>query len=484
MTDPLFWHRLQFAFTITYHYLFPQLTMGLALLIVVLKAHRRSRTGDERWNDAARFWIRIFGINFAVGRRHRHPDGVPVRHQLGARSRATPAASSARRSRWRGCSPSSSSRASSALLVWGERRLGRAAHFLAALALFVGSWLSGYFIIATNAFMQHPVGLRGRRRRHARSSPTSAAFLLNPWALAQYAHNHDGGGRHRRRSSMAAVGALLRAARASTATQRAQLPAHWASSPASSPALLVAFPTGDQQAQAGRASTSRWRSPRWRAASRAGPTPSITIIGQPNVAERRLDNPITRAGRAQLPRLRRRSTATCAGSTSSPRTTGPTTSSCSTTRSTSWSGLGTLFIALMGARGAAAAGAAGSSEPRALLWVADAGVPVPVHRQHRGLDDRRARAPAVARLRADAHRRGRRRPRCTAARLELPAQKLERGERHHSDEQGAEAHHHVEAVVQRLDVRRPAEHQKAVGPRIEQEVFVGDAAWPATRAGC
>ena len=37
MAEALFWHRIQFTFTITYHYLFPQLTMGLALLIVVLK---------------------------------------------------------------------------------------------------------------------------------------------------------------------------------------------------------------------------------------------------------------------------------------------------------------------------------------------------------------------------------------------------------------------------------------------------------------
>jgi cytochrome d ubiquinol oxidase subunit I len=49
-SDALLWHRLQFAFTIVYHYLFPQLTMGLALLIVVMKslAHR-----DRAWNDAA-----------------------------------------------------------------------------------------------------------------------------------------------------------------------------------------------------------------------------------------------------------------------------------------------------------------------------------------------------------------------------------------------------------------------------------------------
>src|SRR5262249_60640338 len=75
-----------------------------------------------------------------------------------------------------------------ALLVFGERRLGRRGHFLAALALFLGSWLSGYFIICTNAFMQHPVG-------HAPAADGTLqlvdfrAFLLNPWALAQYAHN-------------------------------------------------------------------------------------------------------------------------------------------------------------------------------------------------------------------------------------------------------------------------------------------------------
>jgi len=47
-------HRLHFAFTVTFHYLFPQLTMGLALLIVVLKSFAL-KTGDEHWNQSARF---------------------------------------------------------------------------------------------------------------------------------------------------------------------------------------------------------------------------------------------------------------------------------------------------------------------------------------------------------------------------------------------------------------------------------------------
>src|SRR6202165_3741210 len=59
-------HRLHFAFTITFHYIFPQLTMGLALLLVYLKT-RALRTGDEHFNRAARFWGRIFGSKFVGG---------------------------------------------------------------------------------------------------------------------------------------------------------------------------------------------------------------------------------------------------------------------------------------------------------------------------------------------------------------------------------------------------------------------------------
>ena len=78
MSDPVFLHRLQFAFTIVYHYLFPNLTMGLALLVAVMKG-LGLRAGGRRWNDAARFWIRIFGINFAVG----VVTGIPMEFQFG-----------------------------------------------------------------------------------------------------------------------------------------------------------------------------------------------------------------------------------------------------------------------------------------------------------------------------------------------------------------------------------------------------------------
>src|SRR5438132_12949815 len=76
--DPGFWHRLQFGFTIVYHYLFPQLTMGLALFLVYLKC-RALRIGDEKYNQAVRFWARIFGLNFAVG----VVTGIPMELQFG-----------------------------------------------------------------------------------------------------------------------------------------------------------------------------------------------------------------------------------------------------------------------------------------------------------------------------------------------------------------------------------------------------------------
>src|SRR5256714_4290707 len=71
-------HRLHFAFTVAFHYIFPQLTMGLALLIVYLKT-KFLRTNDERYNRSAKFWARIFGINFAIG----VVTGIPMEFQFG-----------------------------------------------------------------------------------------------------------------------------------------------------------------------------------------------------------------------------------------------------------------------------------------------------------------------------------------------------------------------------------------------------------------
>ena len=77
------------------------------------------------------------------------------------------------------------------LFLFGEKRLGPRGHWWAAFMVFLGSWLSGFFIIATDAWMQHPVGYAiGANGQIALSSLW--ALLLNPWTLWQYLHNMTG----------------------------------------------------------------------------------------------------------------------------------------------------------------------------------------------------------------------------------------------------------------------------------------------------
>jgi cytochrome d ubiquinol oxidase subunit I len=283
--DALFWHRLQFAFTIVYHYLFPQLTMGLALLIVVMKA-LGGRSRGARWNDAARFWIRIFGLNFAMG----VVTGVPMEFQFGtnwARFSAFAGPVVGHTLAMEGLFAFFLESSFLSLLVWGERRLGPKGHFAAAVALWIGSWLSGYFIIATNAFMQHPVG-------HAVGADGAlhladfAAFMFNPWAAATYAHNMIAAV-VTASFVVAAVGALFalqgRHPDASGRFLRVGVIAGLCAS------TLVAFPTGDRQAKmVARFQPVALAAMEGRFAS--GAMADITLIGQPNVAARRLDNPI------------------------------------------------------------------------------------------------------------------------------------------------------------------------------------------------
>jgi len=78
MDDALLIHRIHFGFTAAYHYIFPQITMGLALLIVIFKALALA-TKDEFYNSSARFWAKIFAISFAVG----VVTGIPLEFQFG-----------------------------------------------------------------------------------------------------------------------------------------------------------------------------------------------------------------------------------------------------------------------------------------------------------------------------------------------------------------------------------------------------------------
>ncbi len=189
MDDALLMHRLHFAFTVTFHYLFPQLTMGLAPLIVILKT-LYLRTGNPVYNRAARFWAQVFGINFVIG----VVTGIPMEFQFGTNwsqfARVTGGVIG-QPLVMEGVFSFFLESAFLGLFLYGENRLSRIGHWWAAFAVFAGSWLSGFFIIVTDAWMQYPVAFE--RSPDGSFQVTSFwGLLLNPWAILQYAHNMCG----------------------------------------------------------------------------------------------------------------------------------------------------------------------------------------------------------------------------------------------------------------------------------------------------
>ena len=368
MDDTLFWSRLQFAFTISYHYLFPQLTMGLAWIIVYFK-WRHLRTGNEAYGDAARFWARIFGINFAVG----VVTGIPMEFQFGTN--------------WAGFSRFSGNVIGQTLamegmfafflesamigaMVWGEKRLGPRNHFLATLGVAMGSWLSGYFILTTNAFMQHPVGYATAADGTLRLDDFGE-FLLNPWAMFMFLHNQCAAlvtGSF----VVAAVGALY--ALRNRHAEQASLFLKTGTLIGLIAAFLVAFPTGDRQAKM----VAKYQpvslagmEGRFRSSADA----ELNFIGQPNVKERRLDNAIYLPGALSILAFGHKN-ANVQGLDAFPQDTWPTNIDLLYYAFHIMAGLGTLFILLMGAaniqrwRGRL-------EQSRGLLWILMLAFPFP-----------------------------------------------------------------------------------------------------------
>jgi cytochrome d ubiquinol oxidase subunit I len=182
-------HRLHFAFTVTFHYLFPQLTMGLALLIVVIKTVAL-RTRSEVWDRAARFWGRIFGINFIMG----VVTGIPMEFQFGtnwARFARLSGGVIGQPLAMEGVFSFFLESAFLGLFLYGEKRISPRLHWFSAVMVWLGSWISGFFIIVTDAWMQHPVGYARMPDGHFEML-SFWQLLLNPWAIFQYMHNMTG----------------------------------------------------------------------------------------------------------------------------------------------------------------------------------------------------------------------------------------------------------------------------------------------------
>jgi cytochrome bd ubiquinol oxidase subunit I len=178
--------RWQFGITTVYHFLFVPLTIGLAFLVAGLETAWLVR-GDERYLRATKFWGKLFLINFALG----IATGIVQEFQFGmawsAYSRfvgdifGAPLAIE-------GLLAFFLESTFLGLWIFGWDRLPRAVHAACIWIAAVGTVLSAYFILAANAWMQHPVGFVLDPTTHTARLTSIWAVLTNSTALVAFAH--------------------------------------------------------------------------------------------------------------------------------------------------------------------------------------------------------------------------------------------------------------------------------------------------------
>mgnify|MGYP002713190380 CR=1 FL=1 len=286
MEDMLFYDRIQFAFTITFHYLFPQLTMGLSLMIVYFK-WKFLRTDDVKYNEAAKFWMKIFALNFAMG----VVTGIPMEFQFGtnwAKFSELTGGIIGQPLAMEGMFSFFLESSFLGLFLFGEKLLGQKLHFLAGFLVFLGSWASGFLIIATNSWMQHPVGYEILENGKFVLNNFSALFS-NPWLWPSYLHNQSAS---IVTSSfvVAAVGAFYLLNKKHSEFGKLFLKTAVIFGVIST--IVVAFPTGDLAAK----NVVKYQPITFAAMEGIFKTEDggseIILIGQPNMLEKKLDNKI------------------------------------------------------------------------------------------------------------------------------------------------------------------------------------------------
>ncbi|MFC4295790.1 cytochrome ubiquinol oxidase subunit I [Novosphingobium tardum] len=147
--------RAQFAFTISFHFIFPAFSIGLASFLAVLEA-RWLLSGDDKYLDLFRYWLRIFSVAFAMG----VVSGIVMSYQFGTNwavfsDRAGPI-----------IGPLMAYEVLTAffleagflgVMLFGLERVGRKLHFIATLMVALGTFISAFWIISVNSWMQTPV---------------------------------------------------------------------------------------------------------------------------------------------------------------------------------------------------------------------------------------------------------------------------------------------------------------------------------------
>src|SRR5512135_3198450 len=186
--DPVWLSRLQFGLTASFHYIYPPLSIGLGVILVLMES-LYVRTRLPLYQQMTRFWVRIFGLTFAMG----VASGIVLEFEFGTNW--------ATYSRFVGDVFGGALAAEGifafflesgflALLLFGWDRVGRKLHFFATCMVCLGAHFSSIWIVVANSWMQTPAGFHiVGEGLHARAEITDFwAMVFNPSAMDRLQH--------------------------------------------------------------------------------------------------------------------------------------------------------------------------------------------------------------------------------------------------------------------------------------------------------
>lgn len=174
-TSLIDWSRAQFALTAIYHWLFVPLTLGLAVIMGLMETFYY-RTGDEKWKRSAQYWMKLFGINFAIG----VATGLILEFEFGTNWSnyswfvgdifGAPLAIE-------GILAFFMEATFIAVMFFGWQKVSRGFHLASTWLTGLGATISAWWILVANAWMQNPVGM-------AFNPDTARNEMIDFWAVA------------------------------------------------------------------------------------------------------------------------------------------------------------------------------------------------------------------------------------------------------------------------------------------------------------
>lgn len=181
------WSRLQFALTAGYHWIFVPLTLGLAVIMATMETIYVIK-GDEFWKKTAKFWMKLFAINFAVG----IATGIILEFEFGTNWSnyswfvgdifGAPLAIE-------GIFAFFMEATFFAVMFFGWEKVGKRFHLASTWFTGIGAAISAIWILIANSWMQHPVGMEFNPDTVRHEMIDFWALVLNPVAVSKFFHS-------------------------------------------------------------------------------------------------------------------------------------------------------------------------------------------------------------------------------------------------------------------------------------------------------